>query len=103
MRRLNFANPEYGRDIGPMSLRIPVGSGCGMAVGHHGELFQGQIEDRNGRRRRCLVSLPCNHFISRASFSPDESDRIEVPPGKLKAERAVRLTLEHFNLYKISG
>jgi len=86
-----------------MPLHTPVRVGHGVSIGHHGELFQGQTEDHGGERRRCLVSLPCNRFISRARFSPSEGDRIEVSPGKKKAERAFRLTLEHFNAHNIGG
>jgi uncharacterized protein involved in propanediol utilization len=77
--------------------------GHGAAIGHHGEIFQGQIEDSRGWRRRCLVSLPCNRFWSKAKFYPCEGALIQIPAGKQKAEHALRLTIEELRLRNVGG
>lgn len=68
--------------------------GYGTAIGHHGELFQGMIEGKEGRIHRALVSLPCAIFSSNATFEPSATEGITVEPAwKVKALRAVGLTL----------
>jgi uncharacterized protein involved in propanediol utilization len=72
--------------------------GNGRSVAQHGELFQGQIEDGQLRKRRCLVSLPCSCLYSTATFRPLLDDTLHVdPPYKQKARRVVDLALRHFD------
>jgi uncharacterized protein involved in propanediol utilization len=78
--------------------------GFGRATAHHGELFQGQVEDEYGRLRRCLVSLPCNRLYSEAVFSPDISGTLVVcPDSKEKTRRVAELTRAYFGLGHIGG
>jgi uncharacterized protein involved in propanediol utilization len=73
--------------------------GWGFTTAHLGEVFQGQLEDRDGRRQRCLVSLPCSELYSQATYVADGSGSVVVyPPDKVRARRAAEITLEHFHL-----
>lgn len=92
---------------------MPKPSGCngaprrpghGESWAHHGELFQGQIEEPPGRRRRCLVTLPCYGLVSSACFMPDESGTVRVqPPHKRKARRVVELILARAGASHVGG
>jgi uncharacterized protein involved in propanediol utilization len=74
-------------------------SQASYATGHFGELFQGQIRDKYGRFRRCLVTLPCNFLRSRARFVADDSGELwVVPRHKVKALATCALTLTHLGL-----
>ena len=67
--------------------------------GHFGELFQGQIRDKCGSFRRCLVTLPCGFLLSRARFLPDGSGELSVTPRhKVKALATCALTLTQLGL-----
>jgi uncharacterized protein involved in propanediol utilization len=80
------------------------GTGSGRSIAQHGELFQGLIEDRSNRRRRCLVSLPCSAMYSEATFSPDASGSIGVSPShKKKSRQAADLTLAYLKAKDIGG
>lgn len=71
-------------------------AGYAAATAHHGELFQGVVEGPDGRLLRGLVSLPCDIFKSEAVFHPDASGVLKVDPvWKIKARKAVELTLAH--------
>lgn len=73
------------------------GVGYAEAIGHHGELVQGLFEDDDARLRRALVSLPCRHLRSKASFSANGSASVRVvPASREKARRAAELTLTAF-------
>jgi uncharacterized protein involved in propanediol utilization len=85
-----------------MPTCAPVRIGYGASIGHHGEIFQGQIS-HGGQPRRCLVSLPCNLLQSRATFRPSPDEYIQAPPGKQKAELALRLTLRHLGVEHAGG
>lgn len=68
--------------------------GHGAATAHHGELFQGVITGINGRLHRGLVSLPCEIFLSEATFIPDVTGVVRVQPDwKVKARTAVEFVL----------
>jgi uncharacterized protein involved in propanediol utilization len=83
---------------------LPLRTGQGRSIAQHGELFQGQIEDENSQRRRCLVSLPCNAMYSHAILRPDRSGSIRVTPShKRKACRVVELTLAHLSVDGVGG
>jgi uncharacterized protein involved in propanediol utilization len=83
---------------------LPLRTGQGRSIAQHGELFQGQIEDENNQRRRCLLSLPCNAMYSHAVFHPDTSGSLCVTPShKRKACRVVELTLAHLNVSGVGG
>lgn len=87
--------PEIG-----MALRI----GTGESTAHHGELFQGQIEDRNSRRRRCLVTLPCPRLCAKAVFHPQRNCGIQVfPAQKEKARRVLELALPILGTPDVGG
>ncbi|MBZ9810906.1 GHMP kinase [Mesorhizobium sp. ESP-6-2] len=76
---------------------MPARAGCGVAIGHHGELVQGLFEDDGARLRRALVSLPCRQLKSRARFNASDSDHVDVLPGSCeKARRAAELTISRF-------
>jgi uncharacterized protein involved in propanediol utilization len=82
----------------------PLRTGEGRSIAQHGELFQGQIEDENNQRRRCLLSLPCNAMYSHAVLRPDTSGSLRVTPShKRKACRVVELTLAHLNVSGVGG
>jgi Protein involved in propanediol utilization, and related proteins (includes coumermycin biosynthetic protein), possible kinase len=83
---------------------LPLRTGQGRSIAQHGELFQGQIEDDNSQRRRCLLSLPCSAMYSRAVFHPDRSGSLRVIPAhKKKACRVVELTLAHLSASGTGG
>jgi uncharacterized protein involved in propanediol utilization len=87
-----------------LSDKWPLRTGQGRSIAQHGELFQGQIEDDNNQRRRCLVSLPCNAMYSHATFHPDTSGSVRMNPAhKRKAFQVVELTLSHLNASEIGG
>lgn len=78
--------------------------GYGACGAHHGELFQGQIHDGAGHLRRCLVTLPCNNFQSRAVFQPDWTGHLRVDPArKEKTRRTVALVLESLGRRELGG
>lgn len=81
-----------------------VRSGYGRSHAHHGELFQGQIEDLEGRRRRCLMTLPCPSLWSKVEIIPDKNEILRVEPQhKLKVMRVVQATFEHFRVNGVGG
>lgn len=78
--------------------------GYGEAIGHHGELVQGVFEDENARLRRGLMSLPCYHLKSKASFKADGKEGISVSPEHCeKSKRAVELAIKTFARNRIGG
>jgi uncharacterized protein involved in propanediol utilization len=82
--------------LAPPAEASAPGIGRGLAAAHHGELFQGQIRDRDGRLRRCLVSLPCPNLSSTVTFQREDSDSIVViPSDKRKVLRAIETTMDH--------
>jgi uncharacterized protein involved in propanediol utilization len=73
-------------------------------MGHHGELVQGVFEDTGGHLKRALVSLPCPDLRSKASFQPDDSNRvITFQPDRHKALRAAELTVAAFGPEGMGG
>lgn len=81
-----------------------IRKGEGRSIAQYGELFQGQTEHEGGRRRRCLVSLPCPALYSFARFHPDASGSLRVnPPHKKKALRVMELTFEKLGASDYSG
>lgn len=97
----NAARQRTGEEFRPRDSAGPDGSapqmGCGRAVAHHGEIFQGAVEEDGGGLRHGLVSLRCKIFSSDASFVPDGGGAVVVEPGwKVKAKRAAELTLARF-------
>lgn len=80
------------------------GPGVGTSIAQHGELLQGQIEELGGRRRRFLISLPCEGLYSRVSFDPALERGLSVEPAhKLKVRRVVELTLERLGMPELGG
>jgi uncharacterized protein involved in propanediol utilization len=78
--------------------------GHGTSCGHHGEIFQGQLENSHGDAHRCLVSLPCYDLYSRAVFTPDSNSSIRAEPaGKLKSKRAVEMTIRALDVPSCGG
>jgi uncharacterized protein involved in propanediol utilization len=58
----------------------------------------------NGRLHRGLVSLPCDIFMSEATFIPDMTGVVKVQPDwKVKARAAVELVLQYSNKKKLGG
>jgi uncharacterized protein involved in propanediol utilization len=77
--------------------------GHGKSNAQFGELFQGQIY-RDGRLRRCLLSLPCDILTSEARFEPSNTFPLSVnPPHKEKAKRAASLALSFLGLTDTGG
>jgi uncharacterized protein involved in propanediol utilization len=73
---------------------VSVRSGYGISTAHHGELFQGEIEDATGTHRRCLVSLPCPALWATATFLPQRHAPLVVEPAvKQKTYDAATLAL----------
>lgn len=73
-----------------------VRTGEGVEISHHGEIFQGVVQDDEGRLRRGLVSLPSRIFKSKATFIPERGGTLKVmPPWRSKAEKAARLALTY--------
>ena len=73
---------------------LPIGNG--VAIGHHGEIFQGVYANGNGHLRRGLVSLMSGAFRAEACFYPSLSGTVSVEPAwKVKAARASKLALEY--------
>src|SRR4029077_19653730 len=52
--RMNQLSNGYERRPGWGFRRVGHGTSCG----HHGEIFQGQLENSHGEAHRCLLSLP---------------------------------------------
>jgi uncharacterized protein involved in propanediol utilization len=78
--------------------------GRAVCYGHHGELFQGQIEDVSGRRRRCLVSLPCVSLRTEVTVEPGLSSGWRIAPAhKAKTLRAVELTAAFLGAPDLGG
>ncbi len=74
------------------------------AIGHHGELIQGMFEDEDAQLRRALVSLPCRHLKSQATFLPNDAAKVSVSPASCeKARRAAELTLDKFAWTRTGG
>jgi uncharacterized protein involved in propanediol utilization len=81
-----------------------ISCGYGKSHGHHGELFQGQIEDSAGRRRRCLISLPCYSLWSEVRIAPNDTGILRVSPRhKAKAARVVEATFDHLGVKGVGG
>ncbi len=79
-------------------------AGVGSAIAHHGEILQGALGEIEGRPCYGLVSLRCNIFSSEATFSPDDAGTVIVEPDwKVKARRAVELTLAQFGETRRGG
>ena len=87
-----------------MNSHISFRTGKGRSIAQHGELFQGQVQDVQDRRRRCLLSLPCKALHTDAIFCPDTSGAVSVRPShKLKAQKAAELTLAYLNAVGVGG
>jgi uncharacterized protein involved in propanediol utilization len=83
---------------------VRIRQGEGHSIAQYGELFQGQTEHEGGRRRRCLVSLPCSALYSHARFHPDGAGSLRVsPPYKKKALRVMELTFARLGASDYSG
>ena len=105
---LNGCDPLAVKDRTALELLDPSTDGeppIVVARAHHGELFQGVVEDPGRGLRRALVSLPCGLFESRASFHPDRrSAAVSIDtPWRVKALRAAELTLLHVGCGEIGG
>jgi uncharacterized protein involved in propanediol utilization len=92
--------PFIGRSKQPTASS----TGSGASAAHFGEVFQGQLEDWMGHRRRCLLSLPCPAFTAAARYVPDGTDTIEVRPRhKVRARRAVEVMLGYLEVQRGGG
>jgi uncharacterized protein involved in propanediol utilization len=70
--------------------------GIGDAHAHHGEVFQGVIEDESGRLHRGLISLTFEKITSKAIFHLNRGGTLTVyPQWKAKALAAASITLEY--------
>jgi uncharacterized protein involved in propanediol utilization len=86
------------RPAEPEELAPGLNPGIGYAIAHHGELLQGVFEDRTGRLRRALVTLPLPSRGSRAVFYPSQSHwGVVGSPGLTKARRAAIYALREFS------
>src|SRR5579872_5117635 len=79
--------------------------GTGHSIAQYGEVVQGQIEEASSlRKRRFLVSLPCNVLYSRVTITPTTDGALTVnPPHKKKVKTVADLTLRHLGYDGISG
>ena len=67
--------------------------GIGVSGRHHGELFQGALR-RDGELVRCLITLPIVGVGSTARYVSVDSVLNVSPSWKIKALRALELTLQ---------
>jgi uncharacterized protein involved in propanediol utilization len=73
-------------------------------IAQHGELIQGQLQDHNQRRRRFLISLPCDRLCSTVTFAPVFGESLTVEPvHKTKIRKVVELTLEKVGFSQLGG
>lgn len=87
---------DYFSHVLPDSFNPCLAVGNGVAIGHHGEIFQGVYANGSGKLRRGLVSLMSGAFRSEAVFYPNVSGTVTIEPAwKVKAAHASELTLEH--------
>lgn len=100
-----FEQVEPARPEVPAAGPIALGhAAIGRAMGHHGELFQGAVRDRNGRLHRALSSLPCGGLSAEATFYLDEKAPLTVNPGwKTKARLAAQLALKWAHKPDVGG
>lgn len=78
--------------------------GTGTSIAQHGELLQGQLEDGSFRKRRFLISLPCDRFRSTVTFMASPAAGLTVTPEhKEKVRRVAELTLDQFGLSHLGG
>jgi uncharacterized protein involved in propanediol utilization len=93
--------------VDPESSRgsAEVVKGVGLAIGHHGEIFQGVVRTADGRLHRALCSLPCGGLRSEATFYPGtEGGALTVnPTWRKKALTAAQLALAHIGRPGLGG
>src|SRR5262245_1736398 len=83
---------------------VRVRTGRGVATGHHGELFQGQIQDETGTLRRCLLSLPCSSLYSWVTFEPEDVPALAInPPHKVRTRAVIQLALRYLGAPGVGG
>jgi uncharacterized protein involved in propanediol utilization len=88
---------ESGAGVAPVMMRR-------SCIAQHGELIQGQLQDHNQRRRRFLISLPCNRLYSTVTFAPAFGERLTVEPvHKQKVRKVVELTLKKLGFSQLGG
>jgi uncharacterized protein involved in propanediol utilization len=89
----------------PIEIRLAEPAvGNGVCVGQHGELFQGQIEETSGEKRRCLISLPNRGMLSAVRFTPKREGGLHIfPENKIKAKRVVEILLRRYGVDKLGG
>ena len=81
-----------------------VRKGEGRCIAQHGELFQGQSEQKGAAPRNCLLSLPCPAFYSHAKFLPDSAGSLRVMPShRTKALKVAELTFARLGASDLSG
>jgi uncharacterized protein involved in propanediol utilization len=77
---------------------MPV-QGKSTVTTHFGEILQGIFYDASGVLECALVTLRCPLFVASAEFIPSNDIVLQVTPAKsVKALRAARLVLDHFNI-----
>lgn len=82
------------RGAGGVALGVVEQAGTATASVHHGEILQGVFEDDEGVLRRGLMSMPCDLYSTRATFTPVSLPSVVVrPASKVKARRAAEETL----------
>jgi uncharacterized protein involved in propanediol utilization len=98
----NLASARRNVKAQSIVARHAIGRGC--AIGHHGEILQGVVRDREGRLHRALVTLPCMLVRSEATFRPDDTGCVTVsPPGMVKARAVTELALAHLGMAHAGG
>jgi uncharacterized protein involved in propanediol utilization len=92
------STPRHGWQAQTTHLQVEdARPGAARASAQYGELFQGAVTGVDGRLHRCLVSLPCGHLGTRASFTPIDGIALQVEPvWKTKAGKAATLALDMF-------
>lgn len=101
--RLDLEDLEVspGREYDAGGIPAVVRRRC---IAQHGELIQGQLQDHNQRRRRFLISLPCDRLCSTVTFAPVFGERLTVEPvHKTKIRKVVELTLEKVGFSQMGG
>ncbi|RLK58818.1 kinase [Actinokineospora cianjurensis] len=72
----------------------PARTGVATASTHHGEILQGMFEDADGRLHRGLLTMPCDLYRTRATYTPVNLPSVVVrQTDKVKARRAAEETL----------
>ena len=87
-----------------LDMDVALATGTRTSIAQHGELLQGQLQDREHGYHRFLISLPCDRLFSTVTFAPSLASALTVVPShKNKVHKVVKLTLEQFGLSHLGG